>query len=245
MTNVSAAIRQKSLAEKLRDITWSVAEAELDARGHAILKGLLSQAQCAAAASLYQEAARFRKTIDMGRYNFGQGEYKYFSYPLPDGVAELRAAFYAPLSALANRWNAAMGMEARYPATHAEFLRHCRAAGQDRPTPLMLCYGPGDYNCLHQDLYGDMVFPFQAVFLLSAPQRDFTGGEFVLTEQRPRMQSRPYVVPLAQGDAVIFPVRYRPVQGGRGVYRVAMRHGVSQVLSGRRQTLGIIFHDAQ
>lgn len=245
MTNVGATIRQESLSEKLRDINWLAVGAELDARGYAVLKSLLPQVQCAAMADLYQEPARFRKTIDMGRYNFGQGEYKYFSYPLPDDVAELRAAFYAPLSVLANRWNAAMGIEARYPASHAEFLRLCHTAGQNRPTPLMLRYAPGDYNCLHQDLYGDMVFPFQVVFLLSAPQQDFTGGEFVLTEQRPRMQSRPYVVSLAQGDAVIFPVRYRPVQGGRGVYRVAMRHGVSQVLSGQRQTLGIIFHDAQ
>ena len=181
----------------------------------------------------------------MARHGFGRGEYRYFAYPLPDLVANLRAAFYPPLAAIANRWNAAMAIDARYPDDHDAFLDRCRAAGQARPTPLLLKYGPGDFNCLHQDLYGALAFPLQVAILLAEPGHDFTGGEFVLTEQRPRMQSRAEVVPLRRGDGVIFPVHHRPVQGTRGVYRVNLRHGVSRVRSGHRSTLGIIFHDAQ
>ncbi len=180
----------------------------------------------------------------MGRHGFGRGEYKYFNYPLPDLVQNLRVSLYSRLAPVANRWNASMGIDIRYPDKHADFVRRCREAGQQRPTPLLLQYGAGDYNCLHQDLYGEHVFPIQVAILLSEPGRDFTGGEFVLTEQRPRMQSRPEVVPLRQGDAVAFAVHHRPVQGTRGVYRVNLRHGVSRLRSGSRHTLGIIFHDA-
>jgi hypothetical protein len=180
----------------------------------------------------------------MERYGFGRGEYRYYAYPLPDGLAALRTALYPPLARIANRWQAALGLPERYPDAHADYLARCHAAGQLRPTPLLLQYGPGDYNCLHQDLYGDFVFPLQVAVLLSRPGLDFAGGEFVLTEQRPRMQSRVEVVPLGQGDAVVFPVHTRPVNGTRGIYRVNMRHGVSRIRSGRRHTLGIIFHDA-
>jgi hypothetical protein len=195
-------------------------------------------------AALYEADERFRSKVVMERHGFGRGEYKYFNYPLPALVADLRTSLYPHLAAIANRWNAALGIDVRYPAAHSAFLARCHAAGQTKPTPLMLRYGAGDYNCLHQDLYGEHVFPLQATILLSDPDRDFTGGEFVLTEQRPRMQSRPEVVPLCQGDAVIFAVQHRPVQGSRGAYRVNMRHGVSRVRRGHRQTLGVIFHDA-
>jgi len=225
-------------------IDWDRVGAELDARGSAVIGQLVSEADCDALAALYASDAHFRSRVVMARHGFGRGEYKYFRYPLPPLVARLRAALYGPLAGIANRWNAALGIDVRYPAAHARFLARCHAAGQTKPTPLMLRYGPGDYNCLHQDLYGEHVFPLQATILLSDPDEDFTGGEFVLTEQRPRMQSRPEVVPLHQGDAVIFPVRHRPVQGSRGVYRVNMRHGVSSVRRGKRQTLGVIFHDA-
>ena len=181
----------------------------------------------------------------MGRHGFGRGEYKYFAYPLPETVAALRASLYRPLAAVANRWNGQMGIDQRFPEDHAAYLERCHAAGQKRPTPLLLQYGAGDYNCLHQDVYGELVFPLQVAFLLSRPGEDFSGGEFVLTEQRPRMQSRAEVVPLSQGEGVIFPVHHRPVQGTRGVYRVNMRHGVSRLRSGRRHTLGIIFHDGK
>lgn len=224
---------------------WAETLAELNSQGSAVIPQLLSAAECEALVRLYPEGRHFRSRVVMQRHGFGQGEYQYFSYPLPETVARLRATLYPELVGLANAWNEAMGMEMRYPPDHASFLARCHAAGQQRPTPLLLQYGPGDYNCLHQDLYGEHVFPLQVAVLLSRPGQDFTGGEFVLTEQRPRMQSRPEVVPLAQGDAVVFAVHQRPVQGSRGFYRVTMRHGVSRLRSGHRHTLGIIFHDAQ
>ncbi|HTV17729.1 MAG TPA: 2OG-Fe(II) oxygenase [Polyangiaceae bacterium] len=218
--------------------------AELDAVGWSLLEGLLTPEECRATAALYADEARFRSTVVMARHNFGRGEYKYFDYPLPEPVAELRPALYEALLPTARRWREALGEEATLPATHAEYRALCHAANQLRPTPLLLSYGPGDYNCLHQDLYGELVFPLQVAVLLSEPGRDFTGGEFILTEQRPRMQSRAEVVPLHQGDAVAFAVRERPMTGTRGVYRVQMRHGVSRVRTGARRVLGIIFHDA-
>jgi len=205
----------------------------------------LSPEQCAALAGTYADDAPFRSRVVMARHGFGRGEYKYFTYPLPNVVAELREALYPPLADIANRWNEAMAITLRYPCDHASYLARCRKAGQGKPTPLLLQYGAGDYNCLHQDLYGEHVFPLQVAFLLSRPGADFSGGELVLTEQRPRMQSRAEVVPLAQGEGVIFPVHHRPVQGTRGTYRVNMRHGVSRLRSGHRHTLGIIFHDAK
>ncbi len=226
------------------NVDWQAVGDELDAFGCARIAALLTPGDCALLAGAYDDADLFRSRIVMERHGFGRGEYQYFRYPLPDLVRELRDAMYAPLAAIANRWNTAQGIGERYPARHDEYLARCHAAGQVRPTPLLLRYGAGDYNCLHQDLYGEHVFPLQAAFLLSRPGVDFTGGEFVLTEQRPRMQSRAEVVPLAQGDCVIFPVHHRPVNGTRGVYRVNMRHGVSRLRSGRRHTLGIIFHDA-
>ncbi len=234
-----------SLSSKHLDaIDWPGIEAALDEYGCAVIPSLASPSHCRALASLYPDDARFRSRIVMTRHGFGRGEYKYFAYPLPDVVASLREALYPRLAPVANRWMNALGIDVRYPATHAAFLKRCHAAGQRRPTPLLLRYGPDDYNCLHQDLYGEHVFPLQVAVLLSEPGRDFAGGEFVLTEQRPRMQSRVEVVPLGQGDAVIFAVSHRPVQGTRGAYRVNMRHGVSRLRSGERHTLGIIFHDA-
>jgi len=223
---------------------WPRHEAEIDADGFAVLERVIAPEDCTALASLYDDDARFRSRVVMARHGFGQGEYKYLAYPLPDTVARLRAALYPPLAAIANRWSAALGLDLRYPADHAAYLTRCRRAGQTRPTPLLLRYGPGDYNCLHQDLYGEHVFPLQATFLLSSPA-EFSGGAFVLVEQRPRRQSRAEVVPLAQGDGVVFAVRERPMRGARGVYRTILRHGVSRVRAGRRMTLGIIFHDAQ
>jgi hypothetical protein len=214
--------------------------ANLDAQGWAILPSLLSRQSCAEMAALYDDPSLFRSRVIMARHGFGRGEYQYFAAPVPDAVAALRARLYPPLAAIAKAWEP----ERRFPPTHAEYLAQCHAAGQRRPTPLLLRYGLGDYNCLHQDLYGEEVFPLQVTLLLSAPDEDFEGGEFVLTEQRPRMQSRATVVPLRQGDAVVFPVRHRLVQGTRGSYRVNMRHGVSVVRRGRRHTLGLIFHDA-
>jgi uncharacterized protein len=216
----------------------------LDERGCAVLPALLTPAECDELAALYSAENGFRSRVVMARHGFGRGEYKYFSYPLPCIIARLRTTLYPSLAPIANRWNAAMGIKGRFPEKHAQFLKRCHAAGQRRPTPLLLQYGAGDYNCLHQDLFGEHVFPLQLTILLSEPGRDFTGGEFVMTEQRPRMQSRAEVVPLGKGDAVVFAVHHRPVQGTRGVYRVNLRHGVSRVRSGRRHTAGIIFHDA-
>jgi hypothetical protein len=233
------------IAARVEAIDWTQAGHELDAQGCAVLKGLLSPQECRGFAALYPDDSRFRSRVVMGRHGFGRGEYKYFSYPLPDLIAQLRPALYAKLRGVADRWNEAMGIDIRYPQSHDAFLKRCHAAGQNRPTPLLLQYGADDYNCLHQDLYGEHVFPLQVAILLSEPGRDFTGGEFVLTEQRPRMQSRPEVVPLAQGDAVAFAVHVRPVQGTRGFYRVNLRHGVSRIRSGHRHTLGVIFHDAK
>ncbi|HEX4198914.1 MAG TPA: 2OG-Fe(II) oxygenase [Caulobacteraceae bacterium] len=224
-------------------IDWRAVSADLDAQGWARLPALLSDAECDAVTALY-DGPGFRSTVVMARHGFGRGEYRYFSYPLPPLVAGLRGGLYPHLAPLANRWHERMGFEAQFPAEHAAFLDRCHRAGQARPTPLLLRYGEGDYNCLHQDLYGEQVFPLQVAVLLSAPGRDFEGGEFVLTEQRPRMQSRAAVVPLAKGDAVAFAVNSRPVRGARGDYRVAMRHGVSVLRAGRRHTLGVIFHDA-
>jgi len=216
----------------------------LDERGYALLPSLLDAAACAQLASLYDDASRFRSRIVMGRHGFGRGEYQYFAYPLPPVIASMRRDLYAALAPIANRWNERQGKAADFPRTHEEFIARCHEAGQRRPTPLLLRYGDGDFNCLHQDLYGEHVFPLQMAVLLSRPGEDFTGGEFVLTEQRPRQQSRVEVVPLEQGDAVVFAVHHRPVQGTRGVYRVNMRHGVSRLRSGHRHTLGVIFHDA-
>jgi len=232
------------VAERAAARDWPRIEAELDLTGRAMLPALLDEAECDAIARLYDDDARFRSRVIMARHGFGRGEYRYFAYPLPGVVQQLRESLYPRLVPIANRWHAAMGRDADFPATHDEYRERCHAAGQLRPTPLLLRYSAGDYNCLHQDLYGAHVFPLQVAILLSAPGRDFDGGEFVLTEQRPRMQSRADVVPLAKGDAVVFAVAQRPVEGSRGPYRVNLRHGVSTIRSGKRHTLGIIFHDA-
>jgi uncharacterized protein len=234
-----------SIAARVVALEWTRIAEDLDAHGCATTGAVLTPAQCRALAASYQSDALFRSRVIMARHGFGRGEYKYFADPLPADVVALREALYPPLAAIANRWNAALDVDRRFPDVHADFLGECHAAGQVKPTPLLLAYGEGDYNCLHQDVYGEHVFPLQVAFLLSQPGEDFTGGEFVLTEQRPRMQSRAEVVPLEQGCGVIFPVRARPVQGTRGVYRVNMRHGVSRLHGGRRHTLGIIFHDAK
>jgi hypothetical protein len=228
----------------LTELDWLELEHDLNGFGCARIPGLFGAAACAEIVALYEQDALFRSRVIMGRHGYGQGEYKYFAAPLPTAVQALRGALYPPLAGIANRWMAALGEARRFPAEHGAYLDLCHAAGQTRPTPLVLRYGPGDYNCLHQDIYGELVFPLQVAVLLSQPGRDFDGGEFVLTEQRPRMQSRVEVVPLAQGDGVVFPVRERPVSGARGVYRVKMRHGVSRLRRGQRHTLGIIFHDA-
>ena len=229
---------------RIAAIDWATIAGELDAQGCAPIEQLIAPAECRALAALYDDDAPFRSRVVMASHGFGRGEYKYFAYPLPALISELRTQLYPHLAPIANRWSEALGHDVRYPDDHASFVARCHAAGQLRPTPLLLQYGEGDYNCLHQDLYGEHVFPLQVAILLSAPGRDFTGGEFVMTEQRPRMQSRPMVVPLAQGDAVVFAVHHRPVQGTRGVYRVNLRHGVSRLHSGHRHTVGIIFHDA-
>jgi hypothetical protein len=244
-TNLKPAPRSNDIAARVEAIDWTHIAGELDAQGCAVLRGLLQPDECRTVAALYGDDSRFRSRVVMGRHGFGRGEYKYFSYPLPDLIAALRPALYAQLSRVANRWNEAMGIDIRYPDSHDAFLKRCHAAGQTRPTPLLLQYEAGDYNCLHQDLYGEHVFPIQVAILLSQPGRDFEGGEFVLTEQRPRMQSRAEVVSLIQGDAVAFAVHHRPVQGTRGTYRVNLRHGVSRLRSGRRHTVGVIFHDAK
>jgi hypothetical protein len=234
----------RNIASRVKPLDWERVSKDLDAQGCAMIEGLITRQECDALAGLYPEDGIFRSRVVMERHGFGRGEYKYFSYPLPDIIAGLRTAIYPRLAPIANRWNAAMGIDVRYPEKHADYIARCHDAGQLRPTPLLLQYGVDDYNCLHQDLYGEHVFPLQVTILLSEPERDFTGGEFVLTEQRPHMQSRPEVVPLRQGDAVVFAVNQRPVQGTRGVYRVKLRHGVSRVRSGHRHTLGVIFHDA-
>lgn len=234
----------RSIAQRIEAIDWERISADLDSRGCAMAEGLLQHTECEQLAARYADERSFRSRIVMERYGFGRGEYQYFSYPLPAVVQELRSGLYPRLAPIANLWNIAMSIDVRYPLQHAAFLDRCHAAGQLRPTPLMLRYGPEDYNCLHQDLYGEHVFPLQVAILLSEPGEDFIGGEFVLTEQRPRMQSRVEVVPLRQGDAVFFAVHHRPVRGTRGVYRVSMRHGVSRVRVGQRHTLGVIFHDA-
>ncbi|VVD63820.1 proline hydroxylase [Pandoraea horticolens] len=240
--------------ESVKSLDWAALEDELDRFGATRIPRLLNGNECGDLCAMYGEtngrmntmptSPRFRSRVVMARHGFGQGEYQYFAYPLPPLVAELREAFYAPLREIAHRWHAAMGIDVRYPPTHSVYLAQCHAAGQRRPTPLLLRYEAGDYNCLHQDLYGEHIFPLQVAILLSQPGEDFTGGEFVLTEQRPRMQSRAEVVPLTRGDAVVFAVHHRPVNGTRGVYRVNMRHGVSRVRSGHRHTLGVILHDA-
>lgn len=232
-------------AERVKAIDWEQVLKELDAQGIAKINQVLSADECKELSSLYHRDDNFRSTVVMQRHGFGRGEYRYFKYPLPGIVARLRTAVYPLLVPLANRWNEAMGVPVRYPDEHKDYIARCRQAGQDRPTPLLLRYGTDDYNCLHQDLYGEQVFPLQLTVLLSKPDKEFTGGEFVMTEQRPRMQSRPIVVALRQGDAVLFAVRNRPVQGSKSMYRVNMRHGVSRIRSGQRYALGIIFHDAK
>jgi uncharacterized protein len=233
------------LGTRMEALDWTSASTDLDVRGWATFPKLLARDECEALAALYGDDRRFRKRVVMAQHGFGRGEYQYFAHPLPELVAALRTAMYARLAPIANRWSEAMRSAVRYPAAHAEFLERCHHAGQTRPTPLLLRYGEGDFNCLHQDLYGEHVFPLQLAVLLSEPEKDFSGGEFVLTEQRPRMQSRAEVVPLRRGDGVVFAVHQRPVQGVRSTYRVKMRHGVSRLRSGRRCTLGVIFHDAK
>ncbi|MFM0340906.1 2OG-Fe(II) oxygenase [Paraburkholderia fungorum] len=233
-----------SIVQRVDAIDWFEVEDQLNRYGCAMLHDLLTDDECDVLTALYPRNELYRSRVVMARHGFGRGEYKYFAYPLPPLVADLRTRLYPHLAPVANRWNAAMDIDVRYPAVHAEFVERCHADGQVRPTPLILQYATDDYNCLHQDLYGEHVFPLQTAILLSEPGKDFTGGEFVMTEQRPRMQSRAEVVPLGKGDAVVFAVHHRPVQGTRGVYRVNLRHGVSRVRSGRRHTVGVIFHDA-
>jgi uncharacterized protein len=244
---MSAALQARATSDtgaRIDALAWPAITADLDSQGWAVLPKLLTPPECQEIAALYAGPGPFRSTVVMARHGFGRGEYKYFAYPLPGPVQDLRGALYPRFVPIANRWNAEMGIAVQFPPTHAAFLDRCHAAGQTRPTPLLLQYGPDDYNCLHQDLYGEHVFPLQVAILLSEPGQAFEGGEFVLTEQRPRMQSRPAVVPLRQGDAVAFAVNQRPVQGTRGFYRTVLRHGVSRVRAGRRHTLGLIFHDA-
>jgi len=242
---IAPASADTSAEERIATYDWKALAGELDSFGCAVLPKLLTPSECRDIASLYPDESHFRSHIIMARHGFGKGEYRYFKYPLPDLIGGIRTALYPRLAGVANDWNERMGMDQRFPVDHASYLRRCHEAGQTRPTPLLLQYVPGDFNCLHQDLYGDLWFPIQVAILLSEPDRDFTGGEFALTEQRPRMQSRVEVVPLRQGDAVAFAVHNRPVQGTKGNYRVNLRHGVSRVRSGMRHTAGIIFHDAR
>jgi hypothetical protein len=242
---IATPTRESDIAARIDAIDWTGVFAHLDGHGWATVTGVLSADECRAIAGLYSDDSQFRSRVIMARHGFGRGEYKYFRYPLPDIIADVRTALYRRIAPIANKWNQSMGLDARYPKEHAEFIKRCHKAGQTRPTPLQLQYGRGDFNALHQDLYGEHVFPLQVAFLLSEPGEDFTGGEFVLTEQRPRMQSRATVVPLRRGDGVIFAVHHRPVQGTRGTYRVNLRHGVSEIRSGHRHTVGVIFHDAK
>jgi uncharacterized protein len=242
-TNVPLQRSNQSEENRVRRYDWRQIDSDLGSYGAAVLEKLLTPKECQVIAGLYSEEEHFRSHIIMARHGFGKGEYRYFKYPLPKLIGDLRTALYSRLAPIANQWNERMGEETRYPAEHADFLKRCHDQGQLRPTPLLLQYVPGDYNCLHQDLYGELAFPIQVAVLLSEPGTDFTGGEFVLAEQRPRMQTRAEVVPLSQGDAIVFAVHHRPVQGTRGTYRVNLRHGVSRVRSGRRHTVGIIFHD--
>ena len=235
----------KTIERRVKSCDWAGVSTHLDGYGWAMVRNLLTTDECETVACLYVDDRHFRSHVVMAHHGFGRGEYKYFSYPLPDIVARLRTVMYPRLAPIANRWNESMGIDVRYPDTHADFIKRCHKAGQTRPTPLLLQYAEGDYNALHQDLYGEHVFPLQVAVLLSEPERDFTGGEFVLTEQRPRMQSRAEVVPLCQGDSVVFAVHNRPVQGTRGTYRVNLRHGVSRLRSGHRHTVGVIFRDAK
>lgn len=241
---MSAATKSRAGSDRVGAIDWPAVSADLDAQGWAIFPRLLSAPECDAIVGLYGNEERFRSQVIMARHGYGRGEYKYFAYPLPELVEGLRTALYPRLAPIANQWHEAMGIDVRFPPDHAAFIERCHAAGQTRPTPLLLQYGKNDYNCLHQDLYGEHVFPLQVAILLKEPGQDFEGGEFVLTEQRPRMQSRAEVVPLRKGDAVVFAVNSRPVRGTRGSYRVNLRHGVSTLRAGHRHTLGIIFHDA-
>ncbi len=245
ITREAAAEAGAGVETRIAAHDWTNIASHLDAHGWALLPALMTSSECAAVAGLYDDEPRFRSRVVMARHGFGRGEYKYFAYPLPGAIAALRVSVYRRLVPIANRWNESMRIDVRYPAEHREFIERCHEAGQTRPTPLLLTYGEGDFNALHQDVYGEHVFPLQAMVLLSQPGADFTGGEFVLTEQRPRMQSRAEVVPVGRGDAVLWAVRERPVQGSRGSYRVSMRHGVSRLRSGHRRTLGVIFHDAK
>jgi hypothetical protein len=245
LKKMSATPVAAAAADRVSALDWTKLTEQLDGFGNAVIEGLLTPDECRGIAELYPHEEHFRSHVHMARHGFGKGEYRYFKYPLPDLISGLRTALYPRLATVANAWNERMGPEQHYPAKHADFLKQCHEAGQTRPTPLLLQYVPGDFNCLHQDLYGDLAFPLQVAILLSEPGNDFTGGEFVLTEQRPRMQSRAEVVPLKQGDAVAFAVHNRPVQGTKGSYRVNLRHGVSRLRSGKRHTVGIIFHDSK
>jgi hypothetical protein len=239
----TAATGAEPLSSRVESFDWNRIGKDLDDQGNAILERVLLPSECRELADLYSKDELFRSRVVMAQHGFGRGEYKYFHYPLPGAIHELRTTLYSYLVPVANQWNEVMGLAARFPVTHSEFLALCHGSGQAKATPLLLRYSSGDYNCLHQDLYGDHVFPLQVAILLSDPETDFTGGEFVMTEQRPRMQSRPIVAPLRQGDGVVFAVHHRPVKGGRGIYRVNLRHGVSRIRSGNRYTLGIILHD--
>jgi len=243
--SLGVSITSTDSTDRVNALDWPRISQDLDTQGSAILERLIPSDECRAVVAMYPQDDLFRSRVVMARHGFGRGEYKYFAYPLPQIVAELRTELYPRLAPIANKWNTRMGIEIQYPESHAEFIKRCHNAGQNKSTPLLLQYASGDYNCLHQDLYGEHVFPIQVAILLSEPVKDFIGGEFVLTEQRPRMQSRPEVAPLRQGDAVAFAVHHRPVQGARGFYRVNLRHGVSRIRSGHRHTVGIIFHDAK